>query len=103
MRRCACIIPAGAAPASGHRADAGGHDNQNLSVFVTTRKDYGLAVLIGEKRYRDAGATQRAFRRSRQEMFQHAAKLGWEGIVSKSKTAPNRSARTEGWLKIKTV
>jgi hypothetical protein len=27
-------------------------------------------------------------------MFQHAAKLGWEGIVSKSKTAPNRSART---------
>ena len=36
-------------------------------------------------------------------MFQHAAKLGWEGTVSKSKTAPNRSARTEGWLKIKTV
>jgi bifunctional non-homologous end joining protein LigD len=38
-----------------------------------------------------------------QEMFEHAAKLGWEGIVSKKADAPYRSERTEAWLKIKTV
>ncbi len=38
-----------------------------------------------------------------QEMFEHAAKLGWEGIVSKRSDAPYRSERTEAWLKIKAV
>jgi bifunctional non-homologous end joining protein LigD len=38
-----------------------------------------------------------------QEMFKHAAKLGWEGIVSKNAQAPYRSDRNEAWLKIKTV
>jgi bifunctional non-homologous end joining protein LigD len=35
--------------------------------------------------------------------FEHAAKLNWEGIVSKRADAPYRSERTEAWLKIKTV
>jgi bifunctional non-homologous end joining protein LigD len=38
-----------------------------------------------------------------QEMFEHAAKLRWEGIVSKHADAPYRSDRNEGWLKIKTA
>jgi bifunctional non-homologous end joining protein LigD len=38
-----------------------------------------------------------------QEMFNHAAKLNWEGIVSKNAQAPYRSDRNEGWLKIKSV
>jgi hypothetical protein len=38
-----------------------------------------------------------------QEMFEHAAKLNFEGIVSKNATAPYRSGQNEGWLKIKTV
>ena len=38
-----------------------------------------------------------------QEMFEHAAKLNWEGIVSKRADAPYRSDRNEAWLKIKTV
>jgi len=38
-----------------------------------------------------------------QEMFDHAAKLNFEGIISKSAQAPYRSERTEAWLKIKTV
>jgi bifunctional non-homologous end joining protein LigD len=38
-----------------------------------------------------------------QEMFEHAAKLNFEGIVSKRADAPYRSDRTEAWLKIKTV
>jgi bifunctional non-homologous end joining protein LigD len=37
-----------------------------------------------------------------QEMFEHAAKLQFEGIVSKRADAPYRSDRNEGWLKIKT-
>ena len=36
-----------------------------------------------------------------QEMFEHAAKLDWEGIISKRADAPYRSERTEAWLKIK--
>jgi bifunctional non-homologous end joining protein LigD len=38
-----------------------------------------------------------------QQMFEHAAKLNFEGIVSKRADAPYRSERTEAWLKIKTV
>jgi bifunctional non-homologous end joining protein LigD len=36
-------------------------------------------------------------------MFEHAAKLNFEGIVSKNAQAPYRSDRNEGWLKIKSV
>ena len=38
-----------------------------------------------------------------QEMFAHATKLNFEGIVSKNAQAPYRSDRNEGWLKVKTV
>ena len=36
-------------------------------------------------------------------MFEHAAKLNWEGIISKRADAPYRSERNESWLKIKTT
>jgi bifunctional non-homologous end joining protein LigD len=36
-------------------------------------------------------------------MFKHAAKLNFEGIISKNAQAPYRSERSEAWLKIKTV
>jgi bifunctional non-homologous end joining protein LigD len=38
-----------------------------------------------------------------QEVFAHAGKLGWEGIVSKNADAPYRSERSECWLKVKCV
>jgi bifunctional non-homologous end joining protein LigD len=38
-----------------------------------------------------------------QEMFRHAAKLGWEGIISKRADAPYRSERNENWVKVKTI
>jgi len=38
-----------------------------------------------------------------QQMFEHAAKLNWEGIVSKRADAPYRSDRNENWVKVKTV
>jgi ATP-dependent DNA ligase len=36
-------------------------------------------------------------------MFEHAAKLNFEGIVSKNAQAPYPSDRNEAWPKIKTV
>lgn len=38
-----------------------------------------------------------------QKMFEHAAKLNWEGIISKRADAPYRSERGEAWIKIKTI
>ncbi|MGY3484424.1 ATP-dependent DNA ligase [Bradyrhizobium sp. USDA 4011] len=38
-----------------------------------------------------------------QALFAHAAKLGYEGIVSKKAAAPYRSDRSDNWLKVKTV
>ena len=38
-----------------------------------------------------------------QEMFEHAALLKYEGIISKRVEAPYRSDRNEGWLKVKAV
>ena len=36
-------------------------------------------------------------------MFDHACRLGLEGIISKLKTAPYRSGRSKSWLKTKCV
>ncbi|QHP74117.1 ATP-dependent DNA ligase [Bradyrhizobium sp. LCT2] len=38
-----------------------------------------------------------------QQFFEHAAKLKYEGIISKRADAPYRSERTEAWLKVKSV
>jgi bifunctional non-homologous end joining protein LigD len=36
-----------------------------------------------------------------QVMFEHAAKLNWEGIISKRADAPYKSERGEAWVKVK--
>jgi bifunctional non-homologous end joining protein LigD len=36
------------------------------------------------------------------EMFEHACRLGFEGIVSKRRDGRYRSGRSSGWLKSKT-
>ena len=54
--------------------------------------DIGLPVIYSEHLIGDG-----------QEMFEHAAKLNFEGIVSKKADAPYRSERTEAWVKVKTV
>ncbi len=54
--------------------------------------DIGLPVIYSEHLTGDG-----------QEMFEHAAKLNFEGIVSKNAQAPYRSDRNEGWWKVKTV
>jgi bifunctional non-homologous end joining protein LigD len=64
---------------------------QTLSDLLG-ENDIGLPVIYSEHLTGDG-----------QEMFDHAAKLNFEGIVSKRADAPYRSERTEAWLKIKTV
>ena len=54
--------------------------------------DIGLPIIYSEHLVGDG-----------QEMFEHAARLNFEGIVSKRADAPYRSERTEAWVKVKTV
>jgi bifunctional non-homologous end joining protein LigD len=67
-------------------------ERKQVLADLLGENDIGLPVLYSEHLTGDG-----------QEMFEHAAKLGWEGIVSKRADAPYRSQRTEAWLKIKTV
>jgi bifunctional non-homologous end joining protein LigD len=67
-------------------------DCKRMLSDLLGENDVGLPVIYSEHLIGDG-----------QEMFEHAAKLNFEGIVSKNAQAPYRSDRNEGWLKIKTV
>jgi bifunctional non-homologous end joining protein LigD len=67
-------------------------ERKQMLADLIGENDVGMPVLYSEHLIGDG-----------QEMFEHAAKLGWEGIISKNVQAPYRSERTEAWLKIKTV
>jgi bifunctional non-homologous end joining protein LigD len=67
-------------------------ERKRMLSDLLRENDIGLPVIYSEHMTGDG-----------QEMFEHAAKLNLEGIVSKNAQAPYRSDRNEGWLKIKTV
>ena len=67
-------------------------ERKQMLVDLMGENDVDMPVLYSEHLTGDG-----------QEMFEHAAKLGWEGIISKRADAPYRSERSEAWLKIKTV
>jgi len=67
-------------------------ERKQAVLNLLTENDIELPVLYSEHLTGDG-----------QQMFEHAAKLNWEGIISKNATAPYRSDRNEAWLKIKTV
>jgi bifunctional non-homologous end joining protein LigD len=67
-------------------------DRKRMLSDLLGENDVGLPVIYSEHLIGDG-----------QEMFEHAAKLNFEGIVSKNAKAPYRSDRDEGWLKVKTV
>ena len=67
-------------------------ERKQLLLDLLGGNDIGLPVLFSEHLVGDG-----------QKMFEHAAKLNWEGIISKRTDAPYRSERNENWLKIKTV
>src|SRR6476620_2502054 len=67
-------------------------ERKQLLLDLLGENDVELPVLFSEHLTGDG-----------QTMFEHAAKLNWEGVISKRADAPYRSERTEAWLKIKTV
>jgi bifunctional non-homologous end joining protein LigD len=67
-------------------------ERKQMLSDLLDENDIGLPVIYSEHLIGDG-----------QEMFEHAAKLNFEGIISKNAQAPYRSDRNEGWLKIKTV
>lgn len=67
-------------------------ERKQLLLDLLGENDIELAVLFSEHLIGDG-----------QKMFEHAAKLNWEGIISKRADAPYRSGRNENWLKIKAV
>jgi bifunctional non-homologous end joining protein LigD len=67
-------------------------ERKQLLLDVLGENDVELPVLFSQHLTGDG-----------QKMFEHAAKLNWEGIISKRADAPYRSERSENWLKIKTV
>jgi bifunctional non-homologous end joining protein LigD len=67
-------------------------ERKQLLLDLLGENDIELPVLFSERLVGDG-----------QKMFEHAAKLNWEGIISKRADAPYRSERTESWLKIKAV
>ena len=67
-------------------------ERKQLLLDLLGENDVELPVLFSEHLIGDG-----------QVMFEHAAKLNWEGIVSKRADAPHRSDRNENWIKVKTV
>jgi bifunctional non-homologous end joining protein LigD len=67
-------------------------ERKQLLLDLLGENDIELPVLYSEHLVGDG-----------QQMFEHAAKLNWEGIISKRAEAPYRSERNENWLKIKVV
>ncbi|WP_346347278.1 hypothetical protein [Bradyrhizobium sp. dw_411] len=67
-------------------------ERKQRSSDLLGENDIGMPIIYSEHLIGDG-----------QEMFEHAAKQNFEGIVSKRADAPYRSERNQGWIKIKTV
>jgi len=67
-------------------------ERKQLLLDLLGENDIELPVLFSEHLVGDA-----------QKMFEHAAKLNWEGIICKRADAPYKSERGEAWVKVKTV
>src|SRR5438105_6359394 len=67
-------------------------ERKQLLLDLLGENDIELPVLYSEHLTGDG-----------QKMFEHAAKLNWEGIISKRADASYKSERGEAWVKVKTV
>jgi bifunctional non-homologous end joining protein LigD len=75
----------------------------DLRRFLQIERKQALADLLGENDIEQPIIYSEHLTGDGQVMFEHAAKLGWEGIISKRADWPYRSERSEAWLKIKSV
>jgi bifunctional non-homologous end joining protein LigD len=67
----------------------------DLRRFPQIERKQALLDLLGENGIEAPIVFSEHLTGDGQEMFEHAAKLGWEGIVSKNAQAPYRSDRNE--------
>ena len=77
--------------------------NGDLRKLPQIERKQALLDLIGESETPHPVLFSKHLIGDGQQMFEHAAKLNWEGIISKRADAPYRSDRNENWLKIKAV
>ena len=77
--------------------------NGNLRKLPQIERKQLLLDLLGENDIESPVLYSEHLVGDGQKMFEHAAKLNWEGIISKRADAPYRSERNENWLKIKAV
>jgi bifunctional non-homologous end joining protein LigD len=75
----------------------------DLRKLPQTERKQMLLNLLGENAIELPVLYSEHLTRDGQKMFEHAAKLNWEGIISKRADAPYKSERGEAWVKIKTV
>jgi bifunctional non-homologous end joining protein LigD len=75
----------------------------DLRNFPQEERKQALLDLLGENGIEAPVVYSEHLVGDGQQMFRHAAKLNWEGIISKRADAPYRSERSENWLKIKTT
>lgn len=77
--------------------------NGDLRKLPQIERKQALLELLGENDIQLPILYSKHLTGDGQKMFEHAAKLSWEGIISKNATAPYRSGRNEAWLKVKCV
>jgi len=77
--------------------------DDDLRNFPQSERKQALRDLLGENNIKQPVLYSEHLVGDGQQMFDHAAKLNWEGVVSKRANAPYRSERNENWLKIKVV
>jgi bifunctional non-homologous end joining protein LigD len=77
--------------------------NGDMRKFPQIERKQALLELLGENDIELPVLYSEHLTGDGQKMFEHAAKLNWEGIISKNADAPYRSERNEAWLKIKGV
>lgn len=75
----------------------------DLRKLSQIERKHALLELLGENGIENPVLYSEHLIGDGQQMFEHAAKLNWEGIISKRADAPYRSERNENWLKIKAV
>ena len=77
--------------------------NGDLRKLPQIERKQMLVDLLGENEIELPILYSERLTGDEQEMFGHAAKLNWEGIVSKRADALYQSDRNENWVKVNTV
>jgi bifunctional non-homologous end joining protein LigD len=78
-------------------------DRQDLRTAPQLERKRLLKTLFEEHGLQPPVVFSEHFQGDGQQLFEHAARLNYEGIVSKRADAPYRSGRSDTWLKVKAI